>query len=521
MTISLLTTVRHAEDDTAERHLAGLLERHEAQGLSLAAAEVRALLGSQPGWWNWPECASYTRISKARGAAGDPETSAGVRRQALDNLHLAFRQQWQVGDVYVDNDVTASGKKRREQFERLLADLSSGRYRLLVVWHPDRLLRITADLVRLSRLCEERRISIVTVKAGQYDLSTATGRMNANILAVISTYELEHSAERLRAKHAQLAREGKPNGGHRWFGYNLDHTICEDEAQLIREAAQAVLGGASLNSIATLWTNLGVPSVTGKTRWGPRTIWQILTRAALSGRREVFTPEDDDPEGKKPMIGRIVAPGNWPAIIDVAESDDLRRLLSDPQRRTRVASGPASKRLLTGLLVCAECGGRLFVKQGDRMTCPWPPKGCGKVTIKVGPLEAQVAEKVLWRIDRGELQAALQEDDHELRQLYEELAATQTQQATLATLWAEKKLTDAAWEAARGTLNHKEQGLRKRLQAAQEAKGIAAIPDALSQVWPELPTHKQRAIIALLVDKIVVSGTISAPGAEPQVVWKR
>ena len=52
--------------------------------------------------------------------------------------HLGFRG-WTVDRVYVDNDVSASRRRRRPAFEELLEHVAEGRYQVLLALDLDRL----------------------------------------------------------------------------------------------------------------------------------------------------------------------------------------------------------------------------------------------------------------------------------------------------------------------------------------------------------------------------------------------
>src|SRR3990172_6460650 len=111
--------------------------------------------------------AIYARISS------DPEgTHLGVDRQIADCQGLAASLGWPVGDVYVDNDVSAYSGRRRPEYDRLCEDIKAGTVDALVVWHPDRLHRSPRELEDFIDLCEAAGLTDVrTVRAGDVDLS--------------------------------------------------------------------------------------------------------------------------------------------------------------------------------------------------------------------------------------------------------------------------------------------------------------------------------------------------------------
>ena len=148
---------------------------------------------------------------------------------------------------------------------------------------------------------------------------------------------------RVREAHDRIARQGKiPGGGPRWFGWTriyanpeagprkrtiLRLDIDETEAGALRDAAERVLRGETIYSIAREWEQRGIrPSVAE--HWSEATLANILASPRLAGLREW--------QGKK-------YPAQWPAIIDADTHERLARLLSDRPRRAgdRQAAAPA------------------------------------------------------------------------------------------------------------------------------------------------------------------------------------
>lgn len=174
--------------------------------------------------------AIYCRISDDRVGAG-----LGVARQEEDCRALARRSGWSVSRVFTDNDLSAYSGKPRPAYRTLLEDVRSGGVDGVLVWHPDRLHRPPRELEEFIDAVDVAGIPILTVQAGQYDLSTATGRMTARIAGAVARHESEHKSERIRRKHEELAQRGMVSGGgDRPFGYEDDRkTTCPSEAALL------------------------------------------------------------------------------------------------------------------------------------------------------------------------------------------------------------------------------------------------------------------------------------------------
>src|SRR5258708_4345602 len=135
------------------------------------------------------EAVVYCRASKDKTGAG-----LSVTGQENDCRAFAHQHGLTVRQVYVDNDITASGRTPRPAYRQMLADLA-GRPATVIVWHTDRLHRHLAELEEYIALADEHAIITMAVRAGDLDLATPSGRMVARMLGVVARHELEHMSE--------------------------------------------------------------------------------------------------------------------------------------------------------------------------------------------------------------------------------------------------------------------------------------------------------------------------------------
>ncbi len=98
----------------------------------------------------------YLRMSLDRSGEG-----LGVERQELECRALCERNGWDVREVLTDNDISATKGKRRPAFEALLTSKPEA----IVVWHTDRLVRLSKDLERVIDLA----VNVYAVTAGHVD----------------------------------------------------------------------------------------------------------------------------------------------------------------------------------------------------------------------------------------------------------------------------------------------------------------------------------------------------------------
>src|SRR5690606_17798558 len=117
---------------------------------------------------------------------------------------------WKVVKVRSDNDVSATSGKPRAGYLAMLEDVRAGLADVIIAWHPDRLHRSVRELEDFIDLVQATGTKVVTVKAGEYDLSTHSGQMLARIVGAVARHEADALSARIKAKHRELALAGKP-----------------------------------------------------------------------------------------------------------------------------------------------------------------------------------------------------------------------------------------------------------------------------------------------------------------------
>jgi site-specific DNA recombinase len=437
----------------------------------------------------------YARISSDPGG-----TRLGVERQLADCRVLADRLGWSVPGEYVDNDVSAWSGSARPEYRRMLDDLKSGLIDGVLVWHPDRLHRHPRELEELIELVEGLgNVQIETVTAGDYDLSTSTGRSIARIVGAIARKDSDDSSVRLRRKHAELAAQGKlSGGGPRPFGYAEDRvTLNPSEAAVVREMARRVLAGDSLRSICADLNARGVRTSQGN-EWDSTGLRRVLMSARISGRRE---------------HGGEFFDAQWPGIISPEDSGRLRLLLGS---RTRSIGRPPRTYLLTGgLLRCGRCGapmvGRARADGTRRYVCAKGPgqSGCGRMSATADPLEHLITEAVLHRLDTPELAAALldaRRQHEEASDLQAQLEAEEALLEQIAADYANRAIGRREWLAARQPLQARIDTARRRLSRLSPTTVIddyVGHADVLRAAWDSLGLSRQQAVVQVVLDHVI------------------
>ena len=141
----------------------------------------------------------------------------------------------------------------RPGWSKLNRQIELGNVQQLVCWRLDRLGRTARQLTALFEELIERKVNLVSIKDG-LDLSTAAGRLMANVLASVAQFEREVIAERILAGQAAAKAAGKTWGGRK-LGSRI--SVTDEQIAVVRRLASE---GQSKVSMAKA-TGLSRPTI--------------------------------------------------------------------------------------------------------------------------------------------------------------------------------------------------------------------------------------------------------------------
>lgn len=444
----------------------------------------------------------YCRISQDRAGAG-----LNVESQREDCQKLASSLGWTVVGVYTDNDISAYSGKPRPGYRALLADLTEGRADAVVAWHVDRLHRSPMELEEYVNVCESHGVVTQSVKVGELDLATASGRAVARTLGAWARFESEHKSDRIRRKHEQSAIAGRWRGGGRPFGWKVldDGTavLNEPEAAVVRDAATVILAGGSIGSVVSDLNARGITTSTGRP-WNYTSLRQVVTRPRNAGLSEL----------RGEVVGRME---KWPAILSEDTWAAVCAVLRDPGRRKSQSN--RVRWMLAGLAVCGagDCGHPLRSAPvgTDRhggathrtvYRCPVP--GRGHVARDAVMLDDYVARSIVGRLSQPDARALLTITASTAGPAAESEAATlRARIAEADTLFADGEISGAQLARINARLRGRLEAIDQALAARARDVSLAAFSghgrDAAS-VWASRTVEERRGVIRALMTVVVL-----------------
>lgn len=457
--------------------------------------------------------AIYCRISSA-----PTGKQLGVGRQREDCTALAEQRGWEVAAVFTDNDVSAYSGKPRPSYREMIQAAEAGRIDVVLAWHPDRLHRSPVELEEFISLVERHGVQVETVQAGRWDLSSSSGRLIARSLGNLARYESDHKSERVRRALAQNAASGRrhgrvPYGWRHEFdpetGVRRD-VVDVDEAHVVRQIAKDIIAGTSIREITAKLNADGTPSPRG----GP---WhKNMVRALVLRERNA---------GLRIHRGGVVGDGDWPAILERAEWEQVRAVLCDPARRT--STGTAAVHLLSGIASCGVCRAPIRAgKVGGALAYRCSDKSC--VSRAKGPVDALVTAVIVGRL--AQLDATLligPERRPEVRAALAEASELRARLDVAADDYADGKIDARQLERITSKLRPKITAAEARGRVVDDGAvldGLAGLTlEQVEERWTSLPLSRQRAVVDLLLAVRILPTTRRDRTFDPEAIelrWK-
>jgi DNA invertase Pin-like site-specific DNA recombinase len=451
----------------------------------------------------------YLRVSADR--TGNLESP---QRQHEVNERHADSNGWELGEAYAELQAVSASRystKTRAAFDRLAADLASGAFgaEILILWESSRGSRKVGEWVQLIEACEGAGVSIyVTSHSKMYD--PADDRDRRSLLEDAVDSEWESAKIRRRAKRTTEARaaDGLPHGRVP-YGYRREYDQVTRrfirqapdpvESEVIRELFERIRNGDTMKGIARDFAERGI-TTRGTAKFPPRpftpeTLRPMALNPAYAGMRTY------QPKGAERQRGSLAGAvgGTWPAIVDAEVFADVRKLLSDPSRRTtRPGKG---KHELSMIARCGVCGNELTVRyrreNGQR---GYDCRGRGCVRVDADQLDAYAAEAICLYLDKpaNARRLAPTGNREELGRVRAELATARTDLDDWRARAARREVTAASFAAIEPGIVADIARLEEAARGLEAPPALKGWPGNARQRWADAVTAQRRYVARIV-----------------------
>ena len=261
-----------------------------------------------------------------------------------------------------DEGISATNTKRREGFNRMIADALNGKIDLIVTKSVSRFARNTVDSLTTVRKLKDAGVEVYFEKENIWTLDSK-GELLITIMSSLAQEESRSISENVTWGQRKRFADGKvsiPYGqflGYRKGADGLPEIVPE-QAEIVRSIYRMCIEGMSTNSIAKYLTQQGITTPAGKQVWQRATVESILRNEKYKGAALLQKKFTVDFLQKKMKVNEGEVPQYYvehshEAIIKPAEWDKVQLELARRKNSPRytVCNSP-----FAGKIICGDCG---------------------------------------------------------------------------------------------------------------------------------------------------------------------
>ena len=324
----------------------------------------------------------YIRLSKEDLKKGKDDSNSVInQRDLLNDFYQKHIGEFESVSEYVDDGHTGTDANR-ENFQRLLSDVMSGKINCVVVKDLSRFARNYSDAGSLiDNLFVQMGVRFISLaeNVDSYLNPDSVSSIIVPITNVMNDQYCYQTSKKIRQVFDMKRRNGEFIGSYAPYGYIKDpqdkHALLVDPeaAEIVKNIFSMFLSGKNKRGITLYLNDHGVPCPTaykqsqglkynapnaqGNPMWSTITIDTILKNRVyvgdmVQGRQRVKSYKIHIQE-RVPEEEWFVVENTHEAIIDRETFDKVQGLL---KRDTRTAPKQKQLYLFSGFLKCADCG---------------------------------------------------------------------------------------------------------------------------------------------------------------------
>lgn len=331
----------------------------------------------------------YLRVSTEKQDTSIADQRAALKKAAKDRRYTVVRE-------YVDDGISGDATEKRLAFQRMIADSAAGDFDLILCWDQDRFGRFDAlEAGYWIKPLKDAGIALETIAQGRIDWNDFAGRMMFAIQQEAKHTFLRDLSRNVSRGMVAAFLAGKWQGGPAPYGYKIVDSslaIDKEKAKYVRVIYKRFLDGQSAHEVAAWLNKAGVVSNRQKL-WTSTTVLKILRQELYTGvhvwNRKTKSkyirikdgvahpsPSRTVKSNGEPTDSVMRVPNHHPAIVSTETWQAVQAEMPNRRKRTTPAKAKAVY-ALTGLIYCAQCGGRMHGRRRGRHPRPFYCCGAG------------------------------------------------------------------------------------------------------------------------------------------------
>lgn len=270
--------------------------------------------------------AIYCRVSTEQQARdGD-----SIQAQLSALRFYCEKNKYDIAGEYIDDGVSGTLLNERDELQRLLDDVRSGKIDLLIFTKLDRYFRNLKHYLNTQEVLDKYNVPWVAVWEN-YETRTPQGRLMVNQMLSFAQFEAEQTGQRINQVFSYKKQNREILSGRVPYGYKIENkhlVIDPDKAEIARQVFQTYMDVGNISQTLKKMNGHGLP--------GTHTAMKLM----LKNRK---------------YIGECYGIENYhEPIIDKKTFDIVQEMLKRNVRKSQVRNF-----IFSGLCTCGDCGKRL------------------------------------------------------------------------------------------------------------------------------------------------------------------
>ncbi|WP_066457740.1 recombinase family protein [Anaerotruncus rubiinfantis] len=174
----------------------------------------------------------YARVSTDR----DEQLNSLENQVQYYTELIQSKPNWTYVEGYIDEGISGTSTKRRDSFNRMIADAKAGRFDFIITKEISRFSRSTLDSIRYTQELLEHGVGVL-FQNDNINTLDSDSEFRLVVMAGVAQDEVRKLSERLKFGFRQAIKNGHVLGNDRLWGYDKKDcalTINEGEAQVVR-----------------------------------------------------------------------------------------------------------------------------------------------------------------------------------------------------------------------------------------------------------------------------------------------
>lgn len=462
--------------------------------------------------------------------------SSQLQTEASTEAQLTACRKWceenghTIVDEYIDEEISGKSTAGREEFDRMIRDISKDKFDILVFHKFDRFFRNKYEATVTKKMLKDNGIKYVSVMEPIPD--TPEGALLEGLLDSLAEFYSQNLAREvlkgMRTKGAKgLITVSSPPYGY-IAGPNGEHIIDPTEAEIVQMIFELYASGVPKSQIMKTANEKGYISKRNNPL-SERTLYGMLRNEKYIGTYVL-----EFSTGEKIVIKDCE---NVPPIIT---KDLWERVQEEHKNRLKPRSTPNQQYILTGKLTCGYCGNSFiggsirknkdgsatayYNCRANRKNTKYSNEKCHNPSLRKDVYEELILNKIKEEIldenslDRiatmvlEEYQKEVEKPKTSTAKLKKELDKNKKAQAKLIDLYLNEAISNDILDAKTETLQTEQAILEKEIKKNTQLESASqvskeTVTNFIKKFVKELPQDdyiRNRLIVGTFIEEILV-----------------